>query len=185
MSKKSEKLSLAGRYAAAFLNLAAEQEKLDVVANDLAALKKMIGSSADLARVTLSPVLHKADVEKALTVLAEKAKFSDLTIKFIHAVAENRRLAILPEIADAFLELLAKRRNEIAAEVITAAPLAANENAKLANILTKISGKKVRIAGREDKNILGGFKVQLGSRMIDASIAGKLERLKINLEKGI
>jgi len=183
MAKKSEKLSLARRYAAALLDLAAEQEKLDVIANDLVSLKKMLESSADLVRLTVSPVLHKVDVEKALIALAEKAKFSDLTIKLLHTACENRRLEILPEIVGSFLELLADKRNEIGAEVITATKLAANENTKLVNILTKISGKKVRVTAREDKNILGGFKVRLGSQMIDASLTGKLERLKINLEK--
>jgi len=146
-------------------------------------LQKMLESSGDLKRAIASRILDKNEVEKAFEVLFKEAGFDDLTGKFIKVLSQNRRIDILPEIIKAFFELLAEKNGEINAEVTTAAAMTKEENAKLANILTKISGKKVRMLEKQDAKILGGFKVKLGARMLDASIAGKLERLRVELEK--
>jgi len=145
-------------------------------------LQKMLESSRDLKRAIASRTLDKNEVEKAFAVLFKEAGFDGLTGKFIKVLSQNRRIDILPEIIKAFFELLTEKNGEINAEVTTATAMTKEENAKLANILTKISGKKVRMLEKQDAKILGGFKVKLGARMLDASVAGKLERLRVGLE---
>ena len=60
-----------------------------------------------------------------------------------------------------------------------AAPLSEDERAKLLAILAKAVGREPRLAVSEDPSLLGGFVVQLGSRMFDGSLKGRLERLRV------
>ena len=72
-SSKTGATGLAGRYANALFELAAEQNVLDAVANDLRALRQMAGESADLARLIASPVIKREQQAKALIALSERA----------------------------------------------------------------------------------------------------------------
>ena len=83
---------LAGRYAAALFELAAEDKAIDGVAADLAALSDMLVESDDLRRLVRSPVLTRAEQSRAVAALLERAGATDLTRRFIGLLAERRRL---------------------------------------------------------------------------------------------
>ena len=108
---------LASRYALALFALADEQKKLDAVADDLRGLDAMLIGSDDLARLVRSPVLRRADQGKAMAALLDAAGADALTRNFVGVVATNRRLAFLRQIIRAFLDELARRRGEVAADV--------------------------------------------------------------------
>ena len=101
---------IAERYASALYELADSAKALDQVAGDLRSLKAMMAASSDLVRLIRSPVLGRADQSKAVTALAEKAGFHDLTRRFLGTVAANRRLFTLSSVIEGFLAELARRR---------------------------------------------------------------------------
>jgi F-type H+-transporting ATPase subunit delta len=175
---------LAERYAKALFDLADERKALDAVAGDLKSLSAMIDASADLRRAIRSPAIDRADQGAAIAKIGEEAQFSPLTRNFLGLLAKNRRLFALPEIVAAFLAQLAERRGEVTAKVTSAAPLSPAQAGALQEALRKSAGARLIIDQRVDPSLLGGLVVRLGSRMIDASLKSKLNRLQLAM-KGI
>lgn len=177
-TEKAHETGLAGRYANAAFELAAEQKSLDAVAADFAALSTMIASSADLARLIRSPVFGQDDQARALKAVLEKMGANVLTVKFISLLAAKRRLFALEGIIAAYNRLLAAHKGEIQAEVTSARALSDAETGELKTVLKAKLGREPRLQTKVDPSLLGGLVVKVGSRMIDSSIRTKLTGIR-------
>ncbi len=185
MSAEAESVSgLAQRYALALFDLADEQGALDAVAADLKGLRSMIAESDDFRRFIKSPVMSRTDQAKGIGAIADRAGLSPLTRKFLGLVAANRRLFSLPGMISGYLALLAKRRGEVTAEVVSAAVLSDGQTVALIASLKQTMGRAVALTAKVDPSILGGLIVKVGSRMVDSSLKSKLQRLKLVM-KGV
>ena len=173
---------LAGRYATALYELAEEAKALDKVASDLATLKAEIARSEDLQRLISWPLIPRDQQLKATMVLLEKLGVSDITRRFVGTVARNRRLFNLTAIIDAYAALLAEHRGEVTAEVVSAKPLSAPQTEQVGAALREAVGRKVAVSLNVDPKLIGGLKVKVGSRLIDASLASKLQRLQLAMK---
>lgn len=183
-SSKTGASGLAGRYATALFELAAEQKALDAVANDLKTLSQMTAESADLARLIASPVIGRENQAKAMVALAERAGFHPLTRNIIGVLAMNRRLFALSGVIGGFLTLLSESRGEVTADVTSATPLSETQIAAVTEALRQAIGSKVMLHTKVDKRLLGGLVVRVGSRMVDSSLRTKLQKLQLAM-KGI
>ena len=175
---------LAERYAAALFELADERHALDEVAGDLRELRAMLGASGDLLRLVRSPVLSRAQQGKAMAALVEDAKLSKLTADFVAVVARNRRLFAVPAMIEAYLNKLAERRGEVTAEITAAQALSETQQNALGDQLRRVVGSRVAMDVKVDPSLLGGMIVKIGSRMVDGSLKGQLQRLQLSM-KGI
>ena len=175
---------LAERYAAALFELADERHALDIVASDMRELRAMLHASGDLMRLVRSPVLSRAEQGKAVAAVAEQAGLSQLTRDFLAIVARNRRLFAVPAMIEAYLDKLAERRGEVTAEITAAQALTQAQQSALTEQLRRVVGSRVAIDVRVDPSLLGGMIVKLGSRMVDGSLKGQLQRLQLSM-KGI
>ncbi|MEO3432270.1 F0F1 ATP synthase subunit delta [Inquilinus sp. CAU 1745] len=175
---------IAARYATALFDLADEKKALDEVAGDLGGIKEMLAGSEDLRRVVRSPVLSRDEQGRAMAEVLEKAGVSELTRKFVGLVAANRRLFALPDMIDAYLAELARRRGEVTADVVAATKLTAPQTKALTDQLRKVVGQKVSVNVAVDPSLLGGMIVKVGSRMVDSSLRTKLNKLQLAM-KGI
>lgn len=168
----------AERYAQALFELAKDESSLDAVAGDLDVIVKLIGSNPDFARLVNSPVIGRDQKAAAMAEILEKAGADKLTRNFVGVTAHNRRLFLLPHIAKAFSQLLAKHRGEISAEVKTAHPLNDAQIADLKATLKAAYGKDPLLNVTVDPSLLAGLVVKVGSKMIDSSLKTKLNALK-------
>ncbi len=175
---------LAGRYATALFELADEAKALDAVAEDLRGLTRMVAGSPDLLRMIRSPVLSRDEQRRAIGAVMEKAGMGDITRRFAGVVANNRRLFVLSDMIEAFLALLAARRGEQRADLISAKPLSENQTRAIADGLKRALGATVTVEARVDPKILGGLIVKVGSRMVDSSLSTKLQRMRLVM-KGV
>ena len=175
---------LAGRYALALYELADQAKQLDGVAEELRAFKDIIAESEDLQRLIGSPVFTREQQSKAMATILDKAEAGDLTRRFILVVADNRRLFALPQMIEAYLAELARRRGEITAEVTAARALSDGQQQALTDALRKSVGGKVQIDVEVDPALIGGLVVKIGSRMVDSSLRTKLQKLQLAM-KGI
>jgi F-type H+-transporting ATPase subunit delta len=165
---------LAGRYASALFDLARESNAIDSVKKSLADLRAGLAESADLSALIGSPVIGRADAAKAIEAVAKAMKLDSLTAKFLGVLAENRRLADLPKMIDAFDAIVADHRGEVTAQVTSAHPLTSAQLKTLTANLKSRVGRDVTVAATVDPAILGGLVVQLGSQLIDGSIRTRL-----------
>ena len=169
---------LAERYAAALFDIADERRTLDTTAADLRQLRAMLAESPDLGRLIRSPILSRDAQGRAIAAVAEAAGLSRLVRDFLAVVARNRRLFAVPAMIEAYLAKLAARRGEITAEVVAAQPLTAAQLDALGEELRRSAGRRVAVDVRVDVGLLGGIVVKLGSRLVDASLNGRLRRLQ-------
>jgi F-type H+-transporting ATPase subunit delta len=173
---------LAERYAAALFELADERHALDEVAANLRELRAMLAHSSDLMRMVRSPVLSRAEQGKAIEALAEQASLSKLTRDFLAIVAHNRRLFAVPAMIRAYLDKLAERRGEVTAEITAAQALSEAQQNSLGEQLRRVVGGRVAIDVKVDPSLLGGMIVRIGSRMVDGSLKGQLQRLQLSMK---
>ncbi len=173
----------ASRYVDALFGLAVEQDAVDVLEDDFAALRSMIAAGGDFRSFLKSPVYDAEDKSAAIAAIADKASFSQLTTNFLKLVAANRRLFALDDMVAAFFERLAAHRGEVSAQAISAAPLNDDQTKRLRGEIERYLGKAVNLTTSVDPDLLGGIVVKVGSTMVDSSLRSKLNRLKTKLKE--
>jgi F-type H+-transporting ATPase subunit delta len=181
-SDNSHIAGLALRYANAIFELAAEERATETVERDFAGLKTLLQNSPELMRLVRSPLFSREDQAQGMEAVLAKAQASDLTRKLVLLLAQKRRLFALAEIIRAFENLLARHRGEVAAEIISARALSAEETAALRHVLKDRLGREPRLTAHVDPKLLGGLVLKLGSRMIDSSLRSKLDGLRIAMK---
>ncbi len=169
---------LAGRYASAVFELAAETNAVDALEKDFAVLQAMIAGSTDLARLVRAPVFSRDDQKKGMDAILNRMEAAPLTRRFVLTLASKRRLFALADIIRAFEVLVARKKGEVTAEVTSARPLTDSETAELKNVLKSRLGREARLHTHVDPGLLGGLVVRVGSRMIDSSLRTKLNGLR-------
>lgn len=170
------------RYADALISLAGEtRSAMRGVERDMKSLKAMFKNSPELLAMVRSPVIAAGAKARALTEIADKDGFHPLSRSFLGTVAENRRARELPAIVSAFAELLAEKRGAKIARVRSAALLSAAQAKRLKADLSDEFGGKVELDVEVDPSLLGGFIVQIGSRLYDTSLRTQLDDLKLAL----
>lgn len=171
------KASLAGRYASALFDLAAEHGTVTAVEKDLETLGAALAESGDLAALTTNPELSREAQGKAMAAVAQSLGLSALTANFLGVLAGNRRLGKLNAIISAFKAIAAAQRGEVTATVTSAHPLSDDQMAALKTKLTQREGRTVMLSAAVDPDLLGGLVVTIGSQRIDASIRTRLNSL--------
>lgn len=174
---------MAGRYATALFDLALEQKSLDAVKSDLDRFAALIEGSDDLKRLVKSPVFSADEQAKALDALLAKVKIGGITAKFLRLVVVKRRLFAVRDMIKAYGALVARHKGETRAEVTVAERLSDTHLQALKDALKSTTQKDVLLDVHVDPSILGGLKVKVGSRMVDASLRTKLNSIKLAMKE--
>ncbi len=174
---------IAQRYAKAVFDLAKEGKAIKALESDVAALEAATTESADLRTLLTSPLYSREEQSAAISAIAKKMKLSDTTSNVLALLAAKRRLFVLPQLLAVLQERLAEERGEVTAEVTTAVALTKAQTDNLAKTLTAQVGKSVTIKETVDASIIGGLIVKVGSKMIDTSIASKLNALQNTMKE--
>ena len=174
--------SAARRYAEAAFQLAARDDTYDAWVTDLAIVNQLVGDER-VARIVSNPSVPRADREATLDRLFAK-RVSPLVLNLVRLLDQRGRLTLLPAIAAELTRLLDAMRGVVAATVTSAAPLEKDEVAEIAARLESMTGQTVKLATAVDPSLIGGLTVRVGDRMIDASVRGRLERLRDQLVAG-
>jgi F-type H+-transporting ATPase subunit delta len=169
--------SLAGRYASALFELASEAGTVTAVESDLDSLGRALAESADLRALTTNPEIGRGAQGAAIDGVAGVLGISELTKRFLGVLAQNRRLAQLPKVVQAFRAIAAAQRGEVTAEATSAHALTDAQIEQLKQKLTAREGRTVKLTTKVDPDLLGGLVVTIGSKRIDGSIRTRLNSL--------
>lgn len=171
----------ASRYAKALLELAIEQNKLDLVAADMSYLTQVNAESAEFAVLLNSPIINS---QKKIAVFRELFnQFDVLTTSFIELIAKNGRESLLAEIAASFTAQLKAYKGIVPITIVSASKL--DEGTKK-SILQKVEGSvkgQLEVTEIIDASIIGGFIVKIDDKQIDASISSQFNKLKQRLTR--
>ena len=166
-------------YANALFEAARDQNKLEPVGGQLAQLVEAESNVPELRELLRNPQLDPRARRAALDdVLAGS---DDLLRNFLLVLADKGRAGQLEEIAKEFERLVAEHEGVVHAELTTAVELSDDEAGKLLQQIEQASGRKVEASRSVDPDLIGGIVLQVGSHRLDASVRGRLERLRHEL----
>lgn len=180
--------TIARPYAQAVFEIANESDDLGAWSGSLAIAGQLLGDR-QLVEYLGNPAFDDEQRLEFLSGLFEKAGAKllagghDKGTNFVKLLLENRRMAVLPEIAEHFEALKAKVENSVDAVVTSATELSKKQVAEIAAALTKRLGCDVKVATEIDENLIGGAVIRAGDVVIDGSIRARLEGLATSLIK--
>ena len=102
----------------------------------------------------------------------------------VGVLVARRRVSLLPAIVGEYGRLLDRQRGVAAAIVTSASPLSADETAAISARIEALIGTTVSLRTTVDPDLIGGVTVRIGDRLIDASVRGRLERLRDRIVAG-
>jgi F-type H+-transporting ATPase subunit delta len=172
----------AARYARAFAG-AVLDAKLDPadVQRQLDDFAATFAGSKDLRELLLNPSLPAGKRVFILDVVNRRIGCAALVRNFLAVLIKHERLGTLSEILEEYRLEMNRRMSISDAEVVTARPLGDEERASLEKQVAELAGTRVSATFRQDKSVIGGAIVRIGSTIYDGSVRGRLERLKEQL----
>lgn len=175
-------------YAKALFQVVRDQEpeRAEAIADELDRAAAAIEAVPDLLRVLVIPTVT-SDVKAAiLDEVIEVLAVGELTRRFLLVVQEHYRMEHMRDIAAAYRELVDHSLGRTRARVETAEALGDAQRRRLTDVVASVEGGTVAASFATRPELLGGFRLQIGSRVFDGSLAGELDRLsrQIEIEQG-
>ena len=170
------------RYASALYDLASDSNSVDLVLKDLLSIQSLLNENKDLNFVIKSPLISSSDKLEILEKLLKKISVNKLTLTFLYVIEKNKRFSNLLSIVTQFANINAQKRGDILAEVTSADELNEDQKNNIKEQIKNILGDKLSLNFSVDKKIIGGLVVKVGSKMIDTSLANKINKLKIAMK---
>lgn len=173
-------MALAHRiYAKALFEAAQGKGSLEDVHAQLQQLRDAFAQAPDLAGLLENP---EVESRVKAEVLADVAQGSDeLVVNFLRLLAEKGRAAELAEVVDELDALVAAEQHILDVELTTATELSDDQFGRILGQIETASGRKVQAERKVDPDLIGGIVLQAGSMRLDASVRGRLERLRHDL----
>jgi F-type H+-transporting ATPase subunit delta len=174
---------VASRYVKSLLSLAEEQGVVEAVHEDMQMISKVCKSSRDFVLMLNSPIVRHEKKSEVLNKLFT-GRVNALTMAIINILTKKNREPLLPAIASEFHNAYNNYKGIGKASITSAFELDSNLKGQLEAIVKKLSNKtKVELDQKVDKDLIGGFILNVGDRQIDASIKSKLKSLKIKFSE--
>ncbi len=169
---------LAGRYAKSLLDLAVEQKQLDAVYADIKLLQIICKSSPDFVAMLKSPVISSDKKDKMIESITA-GKVGTITFLFLKLLVSKSRENNLPEIVKAFIEQYNDMNDIHRVKMTTAVPVSDELKDAIVNkIRANTPMKKIELETSVESGLIGGFTLEMGGTLIDASILRDLNDVK-------
>jgi F-type H+-transporting ATPase subunit delta len=168
---------LASRYAKSLIDLAVERGELEQVFADMQWLNAVCKSNRDFVIVLKSPIIN-AETKKKIIAAVTTGNITELVQRFITLLVTKSRESNLPEILTAFISSYKKYNNIQIVKLTSAAELNDETRTSIINQVKKSAGfEKIELEEKVDPSLIGGFVLQIGDKLVDASIAYDLRAI--------
>ena len=174
--------STARRYAEAAFQLATRDDALDAYGDGLDLAVRMLGGY-EVVGILRNPARPLTERTALVDELLGK-RVPEPVRKIAGLLVARGRVDRLPSVAAEFRRLLNKQRGVVEAVATAASPLNREETAALERKVTEMTGKTVDLTVVVDESLIGGLTVRVGDTLYDASVRGRLERLRERLVAG-
>jgi F-type H+-transporting ATPase subunit delta len=146
---------------------------------ELQQLRAAFAEAPDLAGLLENPEIESRVKAEVLTDVAKGS--DEIVVNFLRLIAEKGRAAELADIVDELDVLVAAEERILDVELTTATELSDEEFSRILERIESSSGRKVQAERKVDAALIGGIVLQAGSMRLDASVRGRLERLRQDL----
>jgi F-type H+-transporting ATPase subunit delta len=167
-------------YARSFFDLAFAQGGRGAIENLSGELQEVVALTRDIPKFgeLLGHPTITADARAKSLDRIFKGKVSDLTHRCLHVLNDKGRINALPAVAAALDEVARHKFGKVEVELFTAQPAQPGELDSLRARLSASMGKDVVVHPHTDPKMIGGVKLKIGDRLIDASIESRLRRMR-------
>lgn len=181
MSNQSTITKVALPYAEALLESVKEINLIDKTKEDLSFISTILLESPDLKFFLDNPLIPSESKKKVLSQLLLN-QVNDCVLKFLMVLVDRRRISLLVIIVEKFFNLVYKLESIMIAKITTAVILTESQKKSLIEKLKIITkSKEVKLVINIESNLIAGFIIQIGSKIIDTSLSGKLKYMAFYL----
>jgi len=172
------------KYAMALFNVAMDRKVTGDLFRFLVSMKRVFIETPALAGFLLNPEIPEKKKMGLIGKITDKGEASALFYDFMELLFSRGRMALIPDITDAYEELYRESKGEIDVTVFTPFALTDQQRRSIQAFIQKARpGKSVIIREKEDKKLIGGIKLELEGRTYDGTAAGWLKQSE-NVLKG-
>ena len=170
---------VADKYSSAMFELAQEQNKLELMEEQLGYVASVMVDQPELRSFLENPIVTE-DAKIKLIGKIFDSSIDKVALHFIYVIKRGRYRYIASTI-EAFIKKSRAARGILEATVTVAEPITADVEASVQAKLREVTGKDVILSVRQDPSIMGGIVIQVGDKRIDGSVARRLEELEKSL----
>nr|NP_053853.1 ATP synthase CF1 delta subunit [Porphyra purpurea]P51243.1 RecName: Full=ATP synthase subunit delta, chloroplastic; AltName: Full=ATP synthase F(1) sector subunit delta; AltName: Full=F-type ATPase subunit delta [Porphyra purpurea]AAC08129.1 ATP synthase CF1 delta chain [Porphyra purpurea] len=182
MSSNNLVAKIAQPYASALLDLANEKKAIEQISQDMKLIKDILLQSGKLKYFLANP-LKTIEAKKQVIAATFGDQISENTLSFLMVLVDRKRISMLDVIAGKYLELAYAMESLTIANISTSIALNSDqENLLIDKIKAMTSAKEVKLVISVDPELIGGFTIQIGSKVIDTSIRGQLKQMASHLD---
>ena len=163
-------------YAKSLFEVASEHDVLDRVRDELGEFADELSRNRDLQVFFFSPYFSSEEKRDAIPKLIEGA--DERFVRFLELIAERHRMPVVFRMRRAFDALWREERKQLPVSVTSAVELDPSLVEDIGRKIEEQTGRKVELQSIVDPDVLGGIVLQVGDRVLDASVRNRLERLR-------
>lgn len=173
---------LATRYAKSLIDLAIEKDELEKVYADMQWLTAVCKSNRDFVNLLRSPII-KGDTKKKILEAVTNGNISEITAAFNRLLIAKSRESNLPEIGHAFIAAYKEKKNIQTIKLTTVTPVSDTVKKAIIEQVKKTGNfQNVELEETIDAGLIGGFVLQVGDKLVDASISYDLKTIAKQFE---
>ena len=173
---KSFSSETSARYALALFEVSKESSQLQVIEDNLRMFLELYKKNADFKSFIQNPTKQISEQSLVLNKICEIVKSPKNLNNFFLLLIKKRRIFFLEKIIESFLKLVSIEKKELTASIVSSKELSQEEILKLNKELSSVLKYSINLDYSVDESLIGGFKIQIGSLMIDSSIKNKLKK---------
>ena len=170
-------------YAEALLELVKDKQLLLKANTDLLVINDILSNSIDLQSTLRNPLISIITKKNIIQTLFQDI-VDDYILKFLFVLVDRRRIFLLNIIIDKYFDLVYELESTVVVQLAT--PIAFSEsqqNAIIDKIKVMTQSNHVKLIMNIDPNLIGGFVITIGSKVLDTSLAGKLKQISFYLSQ--
>ncbi len=175
-SNKSFSTETSDRYARAMLELAQENNEVNNIEKNILQLLEIYNSSLEFENFIKNPTQSIENQLIVVNKISEIMNFPKVLKNFLSVLVIKRRIFFLKKIILSFNDLVAIKKGKLKAQLISSKNLTPENLKKISDELSKVIGSNINFDLKIDESLIGGFKMQIGSLMIDTSLKNKLKK---------
>lgn len=176
---------LASRYAKSLIDIAQEQNVLEAILGDMELIQQVCHSSRDFVLMLKSPVV-KADKKLAILNSILEGKVQKLTLAFMALLVNKGREIYLPEIAEVFSQQYKELKNIKTVHLTTAVAMDENLQRMIYDkVAASLKEGQVELKTKVDEDLIGGFVLEVGDKLFDASVKRDLTDIRNQFTKNL
>ncbi len=170
-------------YAEAFLQVSETRGEVDEVVSQSKSILDLWNQSSEFSDAMSSPVIEIESKKKVIENLFSK-EVTPSFLNLLKLLADRQRIGFLNSVLERFLELYREQRNIALASVTSASPLNEEQQDEILKTVQSVAGTdNLELDLKVDPTLIGGFVINVGSKVIDASLSGQVRRLGLELTK--